>query len=315
MAQKFTVSHDSSLLNYLFEMLPDQSRTSVKALLKDSRIAVNGQSRTAFDWPLSKGDRIEVISKGVSIGREMKEEATLDLSKHGVRILFEDAHILVIDKNAGVPTASQRTASGKRIESVQSLLAEYLRTEKHADLKAGTGSHRAPTRVHIVQRIDRDASGLLIVAKDEYTRDLMLSKWSDFVLEYVRTGVVEGHPARKSGTVESWLAENEKSQKMYSLREEQEGAQRAVTSYKVVEEWRRTSVLEFTTLTSRKNQIRVHAASDIGHPIVGDTKYGSDRPFGGRIALHAGTLAFRNPYGGAVLRFSSPLPESFYRLK
>lgn len=315
MAQRFTVTHDSSLLNYLFEIFPDQSRTSVKSYLKDSRILVGGQCRTAFDWPLAKGDTIELMSKGASIGREMKEDASELLLKRGVRILFEDEHIIVVDKNAGVPTAAQRTSTGRRIESVQSLLGDYLRTEKHADIKAGTGSHRAPTRAFIVQRIDRDASGLLIVAKDEYTRNLLLSKWGELVIEYTQTGIVEGHPARKSGRIESWLAENEKAQKMYSLPEEQDGAVRAVTDFKVTEEWHKVSVVEFKAITSRKNQIRVQAAYEIGHPIVGDVKYGSDRNFGGRIALHAGKLVFRNPYGSRTLRFSSPLPDTFARLR
>ena len=138
MAQRFTVPRDSSLLECLFELFPQQSRTGVKAYLKDGRVIVNGVNRTAFDWLLKKGDTIEILSKGASIGRDMKEDADSLLRREGISIVFEDAHLIVIDKNAGVPVNSPKNSdSGRRAKSVQSLMTDYMHTEKRANGERG----------------------------------------------------------------------------------------------------------------------------------------------------------------------------------
>ena len=314
MAQRFTVSHDSSLLNCLFELFPQQSRTGVKAYLKDGRVLVNGENRTAFDWPLKAGDTVEILSKGASIGRDMKEDALTLLRREGISIVYEDAHLLVIDKNAGVPTTTQKSAKdGKRAKSVQSLMTDYMHTEKRANIKAGTGSYSDSSRVFLIHRLDRDASGLMLLAKDEYTKELLQSKWNELVQDLTFTALLEGCPEQKSGRIESWLTENPKSLKMMSSPED-DGGMRAVTHYRVVSERSKFAVVDFRLETGRKHQIRVHAAEVLGHPIAGDRKYGSSVSFGGRTALHAGSLTLRNPYGGEILRFSSPLPAVFGRI-
>ena len=314
MAQRFTVSNDSSLLNCLFELFPQQSRTGVKAYLKDGRVLVNGENRTAFDWPLKAGDTIEILSKGASIGRDMKEDASSLLRREGISIVYEDAHLIVIDKNAGVPTTTQKSSrDGKRAKSVQSLMTDYMHTEKRANIKAGTGSYRDSSRVFLVHRLDRDASGLMLLAKDEYTKELLQSKWNDLVLDLTFTALLEGCPEQKSGRIESWLTENPKSLKMMSSPED-DGGMRAVTRFHVADERNRFAVVEFRLETGRKHQIRVHAAEVLGHPVAGDRKYGSSVSFGGRTALHASSLTLRNPYGGEILRFSSPLPAAFGRI-
>lgn len=315
MAQKFKVSHDSPLLEYLFELFPEQSRTGVKAYLKDDRIIVNGENRTSFDWPLKAGDTLEVLTKGASIGRDMKIGAHETLQRQGITIVFEDEHLIVIDKNAGMPSVSTRNQkNGGREKSAYSLLTDYMHTEKRANIKAGTGAYRDSSRVFIVHRLDRDTSGLLLFAKDERTKDLLQSKWNDLVLERSYTAMVEGHLNERRGTVQSWLTENEKSLKMSSSPTDN-GGLKAVTRFEVIEETARYSKVRFELETGRKNQIRVHAAEVLGHPIVGDKKYGASTNFNGRIALHAGRLVFRNPYGGRVESFESPLPLSFERLK
>ena len=314
MAQRFSVPHDSSLLNCLFELFPQQSRTGVKAYLKDGRVLVNGQNRTAFDWPLKAGDTIEIISKGASIGRDMKEDAESLLGREGISVVYEDAHLIVIDKNAGVPVSATKNASGRRMKSVQSLMTDYMHTEKRANIKAGTGSYKDSSRIFLIHRIDRDASGLMLLAKDEYTKELIQSKWDELILDITFTALLEGCPEQKSGRIESWLTENPKSLKMMSSPEDN-GGMRAVTRYRVTAERSRFCVAEFSLETGRRHQIRVHAAEVLGHPVAGDRKYGSAVSFGGRLALHAGSLAFRNPYGGEVLRFTSPLPAAFGLMK
>ncbi|MBS7289599.1 MAG: hypothetical protein KIG56_03335, partial [Bacteroidales bacterium] len=104
MAQIFIINNDSTLLNCLYELFPGQSRTGVKAYLKDGRVIVNKKNISAFDYPVTRGDTIEILSKGASIGREMKLEAKDILARNGVRIIYEDEHLIVIDKNAGLPS-------------------------------------------------------------------------------------------------------------------------------------------------------------------------------------------------------------------
>lgn len=317
MAQKFTVSHDSTLLNTLFELFAGQSRTGVKAYLKDERVAVNGENITAFDFPVKKGDRIEILSKGASIGREMKIGAKEMLQKNGVKIVYEDEHLIVIEKNAGLPSIAPKSTGkgGGRAKSAYSLLTDYMHTEKRANIKAGTGDYKDSSRVFVIHRLDKDTSGLLLFAKDEYTKQLMQSKWDEMVLERKYVAVLEGRPEQESGRIESWLTENEKSLKVYSSPVPTENGQHAVSYYKVIEPRKRSCVVEFELETGRKNQIRVHASSVLGFPIVGDKKYDAQTGFRGRIALHAKTLVFKNPYGGRIMQFESPVPKEFDYLK
>lgn len=338
MAQKFTAKQDASLLNFLFESYPETSRTTVKGYLTNGRVLVNGQKVTAFDWLLHARDRVEIIPKGASIANEMKSDAVSDLAKKGIEILYEDQHLIVVTKRAGLPTISPKT--GQHEANLYSMLMDYMHTGKVADRRAagmskkGRGKQIAAdpeaaavvyrkARVFVVHRLDRDTSGVLVFAKDERTKDLLQSKWNDMVLERRYVAVVEGHPQKDEGRIETWLTENEKSLKMMSSPTDN-GGMRAVTYYRVVEKMKNLSLMEFELETGRKNQIRVHTSSVLGCPIVGDEKYGSSSRFVvkapnnftcRRIALHAKTLVFRHPFGDEVLSFDVPIPEEFAKLK
>ena len=115
---------------------------------------------------------------------------------------------------------------------------------------------------------------------------------------------------KESGAIQSWLAENPKSLKMVSYDTEVKDSQLAITHYRVLSRSRHYTQVEFSLETGRKNQIRVHAAS-LGHPVAGDEKYGAETSPIKRLALHAATLVFRNPFSGKMVRCSSPLPEAF----
>lgn len=338
MAQRFTVKQDMSLLPFLYESYPGASRTGVKAYLTNGRVIVNGQKVTAHDWPLRPGDEVEVLPKGVAIADSMKSDAVDSLAKAGIDILYEDDHLIVVCKRAGLPTISPK--KGEHERNLYSILMDYMHTGKNADRKAfgmgkkGRGKQIAAdpeaaaivyrkARVFIVHRLDRDTSGILLFAKDERTKDLLQSKWSEMVLERRYVGIVEGCPEQEKGVIESWLTENEKSLKVTSS-PVNDGGQRAVTHYRVLETAKRLSKVEFELETGRKNQIRVHASQVLRCPIVGDVKYGASGTFvvkapNGlscrRIALHAKTLVFRHPFGGEIMRFDSPLPAEFDRLK
>lgn len=317
---KIAVPRDGALLASLFELLPQQSRTSVKNMLSKGQVVVNGGSVTAFDYPLKKGDTLEILPKGISIARATRTDAREQVEKAGVKILFEDEHYLVVDKPSGmlsVSTARGSSAkSGHKETTLYAILNAYVKVNKRMERKEDLLSVREPDRstakIWIVHRLDKGTSGAVIFAKDERAKDILQSKWKELVAERTYIAWLEGSVEKDSGAVQSWLVESPKSLKMYSSPTEVKDGQLAITHYKVLQRTRHYTQAAFSLETGRKNQIRVHAA-DLGHPVAGDDKYGAQTDPIHRLALHAATLVFRNPYSQKMVRCHSPLPESFER--
>ena len=324
--QKYTVSHDGFLLQYLFELFPAQSRTGVRNMLSKGQIQVNGQGTTAFDHPLRTGDTITILRKGISIARATTADARDEVIKSGVRIVFEDDNYIVADKPSGLLTVSTARGSsakeGHREKTLYALLNAYVkvsaRMQRKEDLLTGRQPDRSTAKIWIVHRLDKGTSGLVIFAKDERSKDILQSKWKENVIERTYTAWLEGRLEKMQGAIQSWLTEDEKSLKVYSSQVETRDGQLAITHYKVTGYGHRGPSVytkaEFTLSTGRKNQIRVHAA-DIGHPIAGDDKYGAQTNPLHRLALHAGTLVFRHPFTGKTVRCKSELPEVFDRIE
>ena len=310
--QNFKVAHEGALLQYLFEILPGQSRTGVKNLLSKGQVLVNGEGQTAFDLPLKKGDTITILPKGISIARAVKSDAKDEVLKAGVKILFEDENYIVVDKPSGMLTV----ATGKEKKTLYALLNAYIkvnaRMQRKEDLISGKTPDRSTAKIWIVHRLDKGTSGALVFAKNERAKDILQSRWKDLVAERKYVAWLEGKVEKESGAIQTWLVENPKSLKMNSFDTEVKDGQLAITHYRVLSYSRRYTQVEFSLETGRKNQIRVHAAS-LGHPVAGDDKYGAETDPIKRLALHAATLVFRNPFTGKMVRCSSPLPESFER--
>lgn len=331
--QKFTVAHDGTLLKYLYEIFPTQSKKGVKGVLGNGQVVLNGKGTTAFDMPLKAGDTIVVLPKGVSIANEVREAVRTESKEAGVEVVYEDDYIIVVNKEAGIPVVGTGKSAGKPLKdqkggkaamksqvkevTVYSVLSDYMKTkgmaERHQSKKVKNFS---ATKVFIVHRLDRDTSGLLVFAKDEKTKTMLQSSWNSLVKERSYVAVLEGVPTKERGVVVSWLKENDKSYMVTSSQIEGNGA-KAVTHYQVLlrsstaEDGMSYSLVKFDLETGRKNQIRVHAASEMGHPVAGDRKYGAKTNPCGRLALHARTLVFRHPVTGELLNFDTPLPKSF----
>ncbi|MBQ2172553.1 MAG: RluA family pseudouridine synthase [Bacteroidales bacterium] len=310
--QNYKVAHDAPLLEYLFEISPGQSRTGVKNLLSKGQVLVNGQGQTAFDWPLKKGDKLTILPKGISIARATRSDARDQVLKAGVQILFEDENYIVVDKPSGMLTV----ATGKEKNTLYSLLNAYIkvnaRMQRKEDLISGKAPDRSTAKIWIVHRLDKGTSGALVFAKNERAKDILQSKWKDLVAERKYVAWLEGHLEKERGAIQTWLVENPKSLKMNSYDTEIKDGQLAITHYRVLATSRHYSQVEFSLETGRKNQIRVHAAT-LGCPVAGDEKYGAQTDPIKRLALHAHTLVFRNPFSGKMVRCTSPLPESFER--
>ncbi|MDA8101220.1 MAG: RluA family pseudouridine synthase [Nitrospiraceae bacterium] len=229
---------------------------------------------------------------------------TLHKRSHRIRyaakdlpIVYEDKDIIVVDKPVGLlAVATER----EKAHTVLSYLTEYI----------NNGVGRARKRLFVVHRLDRETSGLLIFAKSEEAMHRLKDDWQQN--EKIYLAVVHGTLQKKSGVITSHLAEDEDFL-MYSTEDGSHG-KLARTAYKVIRETKRYSLLEIALLTGRKNQIRVHMA-DCGHPIVGDSWYGyeeDDRE--PRMALHARSIAFRHPFSGRRLIFTSDIPPLFVKL-
>jgi RluA family pseudouridine synthase len=214
----------------------------------------------------------------------------------GLVVLYEDKDILVVDKPAGLlAVATER----ERSRTAHSLLTEYIRK----------GCGRSQKRIFVVHRLDRDTSGTLIFAKSEEAMLRLKARWKQTEKKYL--AVVHGTCEKSEDTITSYLAED-KAYNVYSTSDSTRG-RLSQTAYKVLKVTKGFSLLEVSLITGRKNQIRVHLAG-IGHPIVGDTKYGKGDESQPRMALHARSISFKHPFSNKQLRFESEVPVFFTAL-
>ena len=191
------------------------------------------------------------------------------------------------------------TPSSRKDVTAYSVLKDYVK------------SINPLNKVFIVHRLDRDTSGLMMFARNMEAKEAMQHNWNNMVLERKYVAVVEGVMEEDSGVVRSYLDETSQYE-VYSTHEKGKG-QLAVTRYKVLERGHGYTLVEFSLDTGRKNQIRVHA-HDLGHPIVGDRKYGAASSPIHRLALHARTLRFAHPVSRRDMRFELPVPARFTAL-
>jgi RluA family pseudouridine synthase len=211
----------------------------------------------------------------------------------GLTILYEDQDIIVIDKSSGLLSVR---ANYEKQNTAHQILTEYIRR----------GSAKSTKQLFVVHRLDRDTSGVLVFAKSLNAKENLKQQWRDVEKKYV--AVVHGIFTEKSGTITSYLAENDEYE-VYSVEDPQKG-KLAKTRYKVLKESKRFSLVEVELLTGKKNQIRVHFFEK-GHPIVNDDRYGDKDKVGGRLALHSQYLTFNHPHSGERLTFEAKIPVYF----
>lgn len=281
------VQEPAALMDFLMQRQPDKGRNAIKSLLKHRQVAVDYKVVTQFDHQLNPGQQV-IINK---------TKVLADVRQKGFKLVYEDPYLIVIDKQPGLLSI----ATDKERE----VTAYGILTAKIRELNP-------EERIFVVHRLDRDTSGLMMFAKSWDVKRKLQDAWNDVIEERCYVAVVEGQMADDEGTLTSWLKQN-KALKMYSSRTERDGAQKAVTHYRVLKRGNACNLLELHLETGRKNQIRVQL-SDAGHCVVGDRKYGGAKSPIGRLALHARLLAFTHPVTGAPLRFETQIPGSFWRL-
>lgn len=274
----YKVETEKPLLEFLLETLSG-SKNKIKDTLKGRGIQVNGRTVTQYDYPLTPGMKVMVSN---SKQNDVFKSRWID-------IVYEDQYLIVIEKKAGILSM----AAGHSTLNVKSVLDDYFRKT------------RQKCRAHVVHRLDRDTSGLMVYAKDIDTEQILEHEWHSIVYDRRYVAVLSGEVVEDDGTIESWLKDN-KAYITYSSSEDN-GGKHAITHFHVLKRTTEHTLMEFRLETGRKNQIRVHAA-EMGHPICGDVKYGNGDDPMHRLCLHAYMLCFYHPITNKPLEFKTTIP-------
>jgi 23S rRNA pseudouridine1911/1915/1917 synthase len=288
MPKPSTVTEPAGLLAYLFATWAGEKKKQIRSWLKHQAITVNGRPITQFDHALLPGDVVAV--------RKDRFAVPSAVLARGMKIFFEDAHLIVIDKP---PNLLSIASEAEQEKTAYFLLNEYLRQ------KPG----RVQERVWIVHRLDRETSGLMVFAKTAEVKEALQATWDQFEKRY--EAVVEGRLPEEQGIFENDLDETNPFR--VRIVPASAATRHAVTHYRVLARtvWR--TLVELRLETGRRHQIRVQLAS-AGCPIVGDEKYGAKTDPAKRLGLHATHVRFVHPVTKETMQFTSPLPKELARL-
>ena len=272
-----TAKQDSELLDLLIAMHPDSSKTTLRSWIQQKRVLVDGEIVIIAKQKVLQGQKIEVTKKTLLI-------------EDDVEILFEDRHIAVINKPAGLLSVAT---------------AFDIYHTAHNMLKK-----RNPGKViYPVHRLDRETSGVMVFAYSSAARDHFKKLFHAHDIERKYVAIVENTVKEPEGTWKSYLIEDP-TYHVASRKTPEGEAKLAITHYKVLSQKKQTALIELTLETGRKNQIRVHCQEN-GHPIIGDKKYGALTDPIQRLGLHAVHLGFIHPFTKKMMRFTKTLPLSF----
>jgi 23S rRNA pseudouridine1911/1915/1917 synthase len=273
------------LLEHLAARFPLAKKTSLKRMVEEGRVTINGRRARTLKEVVGAGDQVKVA------GRAERPKASIA----PLEVVHEDDDLLVVHKPAGLLTS---TNPGERRATADQIIRKYL-------------ADREPrARVGIIHRLDRDASGLLVFSKNHAAFEHLKRQFFEHSVERVYLAVVRGTPPEDKGRIESRLVEWADGS-VHSTRAAGKG-QKAVTEYEVVGRADDVTVLRVRLETGRKHQIRAHLA-EMGSPIVGDAVYGEVKDAAGRLHLAAVKLGVTHPRTGQWLVFEVAPPSEIAR--
>lgn len=276
--EKYIVKENEILIEFLKKTFSNLSKNSVKSLLHNEKVFVNGNMTTKYNYELNAGDIVEIREK---------------VAKN-IDIIYEDKDIIVINKPSGLLTVATEKEKNK---TAYHLVMEYLKKKNKNN------------RIFIIHRLDKDTSGIIMFAKNERAKHLYQDNWNDIVKKRCYYAVIDGKMENKEGTIKSYLKEN--GNMVYSVKDR--SGKLAITEYKVLKERKNISLLDINLKTGRKNQIRVHMKEN-KTPILGDLKYGEKSKLINRLALHAYKLELINPVTKKLLIFEASMPNEIKTL-
>ncbi|MCI8460555.1 MAG: RluA family pseudouridine synthase [Bacilli bacterium] len=279
---KLVVAKEGELLDYLYNNL-DMPKKRIKQYLTHGAIYVNNNKTTKYNYRVIPG-------MNIVIDTENKNKKTLPFD-----ILFEDEHIIVVNKPSGLLTIA--TAKEKE-KTLYHIVRDYLISKNRN------------ARVFIVHRLDKDTSGIVVLAKDEKTKNKLQENWNEYVTIREYVAVVHGKLNKESDRIVQRLKET-RTNLVYVSRDSE--GKEAITNYKVIKENDNYSMVSINIETGRKNQIRV-AFNTLRHPIVGDKKYGDVRDKESRLYLHANRLKMYYPEIKKEILFETQTPNEFKKI-
>ncbi|HRE41413.1 MAG TPA: RluA family pseudouridine synthase [Ignavibacteria bacterium] len=311
---KFTVPDVKARLRldkYITNFIENASRTKVQKMINLGNVTVNGEP-VKSNYIVKPEDEIDIEMPVPDKQEVLPEDIPLD-------IVFEDEYLLIVNKPAGMVThPAYKNYSGTLVNAVM-----YYAGKKNDSLSSLNGFERAG----IVHRLDKDTSGILVIAKDEVTHRKLAEQFFHHTIEREYSAIVWGQMKNKSGVIEKKLGRDKRDRKKVAVyKDDEEGGKKAITNYEVIEEFEMYSLVKLNLKTGRTHQIRVHLSSH-GHPVFGDETYGGREPKSiqltskkratinnllekmPRQALHAKVLGFQHPHTKENLRFETDLPE------
>ena len=283
----FLADEEMGLFDFILKKLDGISRNKVKGLLSHEMVKVDGNVEKQYNFAVKPGMVIEVTKNPRFMPMKNFDRF--------FAVLYEDEHLIVVDKADGVLSMGV----GRGSLNMKILLDQYFAyTKQHCT-------------AHVVHRLDTRTSGVMVYAKSVEVQQLLVHNWHAHVRDRRYVAVVEGAMESDHGHIESWLRDTP-SRKVVSS-PFNNGGKWASTDWWLLDSNDDFSLIELHLNTGRKNQIRVHMEV-LGHPIVGDYKYGSIEDSLGRLGLHAFRLAFVHPITGEELEFETPFPTCFLDL-
>ena len=282
MSERLAVDEPAGLFEFLASRLADWNRNTLRSRLRAGCVLVNGETVTRSDHALAAGDRVEVVARDE--GRPTAK------AQRRLEPLYEDEHLIAIDKPDGLLSVSTER---ERSQTALALVRDELSRPGH------------PVRLWPVHRLDRETSGVLLFARSREACEEVRASWGEARKTYL--AIVVGSPRHASGTIDQPLWED---RGLYVRVGRKAGAKDARTRYRTLESRRGRSLLEVELGTGRRHQIRVHLAW-LGHPVVGDERYGAA---GRRLGLHALRLEVHHPRSQRRLVLEAPPPRTFMAL-
>ena len=273
---EYVVKEKSLLLEFLLSNIKGKSKNNIKSILKNGNVFVNNKSITKYDFKLNINDI--VLIKNIYKEKDNK----LD-------ILYEDEYLIIVNKDEKLLTVSN---DKEKYNTLYRYVSNYVKSKNKNN------------KVFIVNRLDKDTSGIVIFSKNKVIKEKMQSNWNDIVKLRKYIAIVEG-VTEKSGIIKSYLNENSEHI-IYSS----DNGKLAITEYKLIKTNNKYSMLDITLYTGRKNQIRVHM-KDIHHPVVGDKIYSSNSNPLNRLALHSNQVSFIHPVTQKIIDVYANIPEVF----
>lgn len=280
---KFTVKEDTTLMEFLMLSFPGKSRSGIKFILKEDLILIDGKQISQFNHPLKPGQIMTVLGEKIVPERPIV----------GLKIIHEDDLMIIVNKHSGLLTNS---SAKERVKTAYAMINSHYQKEV------------ATNRVFIVNKLDRDTSGILVFAKNEKVQKFLIEEWEKSIPDQTYVALVEGEVRKDKDTLTSYMKQS-KALIVHSSQNETYG-EKAVTNFEVLKRKKGSTLLKINVETRVKNQIRVHM-QEMKHPIVGDKKYGAKTNSIGRLGLHLKTIQIMHPVTKKKVTFDTEIPTKF----